>query len=127
MGPNLACAEWLMKNGAKVRCKNSSQFVGHYDFLPTKHDSYLKQFKIEQVYAGTEASISHLGFLHFSMRIPVLTINLLSSNYLLVLKFLKDLIKNIDQLIVLIILTVLQSIYFEYFIKTKIKIGLLFL
>jgi hypothetical protein len=23
---------WLMKNGAKVRCKGSRQFVGHYDY-----------------------------------------------------------------------------------------------
>jgi hypothetical protein len=43
-----------------------------------KDDKYLKQFKIEQVYARKEASISHLGFPNFNIRLPVLNIYLLS-------------------------------------------------
>lgn len=56
-----------MKNGAKLRCKGCKEFVSHYDCLPTGHDSLFQQFKIEQVYAGEEASISHIGFSYFSM------------------------------------------------------------
>lgn len=61
----MACAEWLMKNGAQVRWKGCNEFVNHYDCLPTLKCGYSKQFKIEQVYAGQEASISHLGFRYF--------------------------------------------------------------
>lgn len=66
VGPNMACAEWLMKNGAQVRWKGCKEFVSHYDCLPHNNCASHYQFKIEQVYAGREASISHIGFLHFS-------------------------------------------------------------
>jgi len=66
IGPNLACAEWLMKNGAKLRWKGCKEYVSHYDCLPNTTSTHLKQFKIEHVYAGKEASISHIGFKYFS-------------------------------------------------------------
>lgn len=67
VGSNMACAEWLMKNGAHVRWKGCKEFVEHYDCLPNMKCAGLEQhqFKIEEVYAGKEASISHLGFRHF--------------------------------------------------------------
>ncbi|KAL5234108.1 hypothetical protein ACI65C_001518 [Semiaphis heraclei] len=65
IGPNLACAEWLMKNGAKIKWKGCKEYVSHYDCLPNTTSTHLKQFKIEHVYAGKEASISHIGFKYF--------------------------------------------------------------
>lgn len=66
IGPNMACAEWLMKNGAQIRWKGCNEFVSHYNCLPHTQCGFLYQFKIEQVYAGKEASISHIGFRYFS-------------------------------------------------------------
>lgn len=72
VGPNIACAEWLMKNGARIRWKGCKEFVNHYDCLPNMKNGSTDQFKIEQVYAGKEASISHIGFRYFSMYLYVL-------------------------------------------------------
>lgn len=70
VGPNMACAEWLMRNGAQVRWKGCKEFVSHYDCLPKGMScNSLKQFQIEQVFAGKEASIGHIGFRHFGMYI----------------------------------------------------------
>lgn len=65
----MACAEWLMKNGAQVRWKGCKEFVNHYDSLYSNmtNRTALKQFQIEQVFAGKDASISHKGFFYFSM------------------------------------------------------------
>lgn len=70
IGPEMACAEWLMKNGAQVRWKGCKGFVCHYNCLPhnmCKSHIYRKQFLIEQVIAGKEACISDIGFRYFSM------------------------------------------------------------
>lgn len=64
----MACAEWLMKNGAQVRWKGCKEFVSHYDSLPNMtRGANIKQFQIEQAYAGKDASISDIGFFYFSM------------------------------------------------------------
>lgn len=67
VGPNMACAEWLMKNGAQVKWRGCKEFVSHYDCLPRTKCALPEKFQIEQVYAGKEASISHIGFLYFSV------------------------------------------------------------
>ncbi|XP_060861901.1 ATP synthase subunit s, mitochondrial-like [Metopolophium dirhodum] len=65
IGPNLACAEWLMKNGAHVKFKGCKEYVRHYDCLPNTTTVRREQFLIQKVYAGNQASISHMGFSYF--------------------------------------------------------------
>nr|CAD7423442.1 unnamed protein product [Timema monikensis] len=60
VGPDRACAEWLMKNGAFVKWENESDFLKNYDCLPSEDD----RRHIVEVDA-TEASITYLGFAHF--------------------------------------------------------------
>uniref|UniRef100_A0A1B6GLH0 Uncharacterized protein n=1 Tax=Cuerna arida TaxID=1464854 RepID=A0A1B6GLH0_9HEMI len=62
VGPDRACAEWLMRNGAMVRWKGQNQFVNHYDKLPKDDDT--GKYRLQEVDA-TESSISHHGFPHF--------------------------------------------------------------
>jgi len=63
VGPDRACAEWLMRNGAFIRWKGYPSFVKHYDGLPLDpNDTF--PYLIEEIDA-TDASISHHGFAHF--------------------------------------------------------------
>ncbi|XP_014254589.1 ATP synthase subunit s, mitochondrial isoform X2 [Cimex lectularius] len=64
VGPDRACAEWLMKNGAFIRWIGNSDFVGHYNSLPLD-PKLTGNYNIEEVKAD-QASISHHGFDHFS-------------------------------------------------------------
>ena len=66
VGPDRACAEWLMRNGAFVRWKWHPSLVTHYNFLPLDPKE-IGEYYIEEVSAN-EASISHDGFEHFSMQ-----------------------------------------------------------
>ncbi|KAL4148175.1 hypothetical protein QTP88_002459 [Uroleucon formosanum] len=100
IGPNLACAEWLMKNGAKIRWKGCKEFVSHYDCLPNTTSIHLKQFVVEHVYAGKEASISHVGFRYFKNCTHISNIefdgcNSINNEALGQLNILKDYLKNL--------------------------------
>lgn len=61
-----------MKNGAQIRWKGCKEFVNHYNCLPNMKNGYMDLFKIEEVYAGKEASISHIGFRYFSAYLYVI-------------------------------------------------------
>lgn len=60
VGPDIACAEWLLRNGAFVRWKSSSKLVTDYNALPSTAGDY----HIEAVEAN-DAGISYEGFPHF--------------------------------------------------------------
>ncbi|XP_050527838.1 ATP synthase subunit s, mitochondrial-like [Daktulosphaira vitifoliae] len=82
IGSNIACAEWLMKNGAYVRCKGYKGFVNHYDCLPKPSHGCLQHFKIEEVFAGKDASISHLGFDNFENCDNISAVSFIGCNFI---------------------------------------------
>lgn len=64
VGPDRACAEWIMKNGAFIRWVGQSEFVSHYNLLPL--DKKVEgTFYIEEVKADSQASIMYFGFSNF--------------------------------------------------------------
>lgn len=60
LGPDRSCAEWLLRNGASVKFKGSSEFLSDYNRLPDE-EFPLKIVEVEAVHA----SISNYGFSHF--------------------------------------------------------------
>jgi len=61
VGPNRACAEWLLRCGATLKWKGSDRFQTDYHALPP---SDFWSFVIEEVEA-VEAGIMYVGFEHF--------------------------------------------------------------
>jgi len=61
VGPNRACAEWLLRCGATLKWKGSDRFQTDYHALPP---SDFWSFVIEEVEA-VEAGIMCVGFEHF--------------------------------------------------------------
>ncbi|XP_045463551.1 ATP synthase subunit s, mitochondrial-like [Harmonia axyridis] len=60
LGPDRTCAEWLLRNGASVKFKGSSEFLKDYNKLPDEDFP----FKIAEVEA-IDSSISQYGFGNF--------------------------------------------------------------
>lgn len=63
VGPDRACAEWLLRCGAFVKWKDTNRWTKDYNSLPTTGGK--KLWKIEEVDA-TESSVMHVGFKHFN-------------------------------------------------------------
>lgn len=61
VGPDRACAEWLIRCGASVKWVNSKNFLKDYNSLPVGGGP---QYKIEEVDA-TDSAIMEVGFPHF--------------------------------------------------------------
>lgn len=60
VGPDRACAEWLMRNGAFVKWTNDSEFLKDYNLLPPEgYIRYIKEID------ATDSSIMHYGFEYF--------------------------------------------------------------
>ncbi|XP_025833474.1 ATP synthase subunit s, mitochondrial isoform X1 [Agrilus planipennis] len=59
-GPDRACAEWLLRNGASVKFCKSSRYLSDYNSLPIEGS----KFFLEEIDA-TDSSIMHHGFPHF--------------------------------------------------------------
>ncbi|CAK1555329.1 unnamed protein product [Leptosia nina] len=61
LGPDRACAEWVLRNGGKVIWADGKQ-LADYNSLPPETESVPKVAVID----GTESSISHYGFSHLN-------------------------------------------------------------
>ncbi|KAF4529163.1 hypothetical protein B566_EDAN017686 [Ephemera danica] len=59
VGPDRACAEWLLRCGASVRWQNSKTFIKDYNSLPNEGKSY----KIVEIDA-TDSAVMNVGFPH---------------------------------------------------------------
>ena len=61
VGPDRACAEWLLKNGASVKWSNSDNFLKDYNSLPVTANRNLKVQEVD----ATDSSIMNIGFPYF--------------------------------------------------------------
>ncbi|XP_034829342.1 ATP synthase subunit s, mitochondrial isoform X1 [Maniola hyperantus] len=61
LGPDRACAEWVLRNGGKVVWANGKK-LDDYNLLPPESQTVPKIVEID----GTDSSISHYGFSHLS-------------------------------------------------------------
>ncbi|XP_033326032.2 ATP synthase subunit s, mitochondrial isoform X2 [Megalopta genalis] len=77
LGPDISCAEWLLRNGAFVKWKDSPEEITDYNALPTTYANY----KIEVVNA-IDAGISYVGFPHFEGCKHIKTIKLDNCRYI---------------------------------------------
>lgn len=60
VGPDRACAEWLMRNGAFIKWTNEREFLKDYNALPAEGD-----VRYIQAVDATDSSIMHYGFGYF--------------------------------------------------------------
>ncbi|XP_066993383.1 ATP synthase subunit s, mitochondrial-like [Anabrus simplex] len=65
VGPDRACAEWLMRNGAFIKWSGDQEYTKDYNALPETSKEHPCIRFIEEIDA-TEASILYVGFIHFT-------------------------------------------------------------
>ncbi|XP_076228695.1 ATP synthase subunit s, mitochondrial isoform X2 [Nomia melanderi] len=75
LGPDVACAMWLLRNGAYVRWKGYSEHLIDYNKIPEDASYY-----IEAVHADN-AGINHVGFPYFGCK-HIKEMNLISCKYI---------------------------------------------
>ncbi len=61
VGPDRACAEWLLRCGASVRWSGKDTFIKDYNSLPVGGGRGLKILEVD----ATDAAIMEVGFPHF--------------------------------------------------------------
>lgn len=61
VGPDRACAEWVLRNGGKVVWEGGRK-LADYNSLPSEEEGVPQLVEID----GSDSSISHYGFPHLS-------------------------------------------------------------
>ncbi len=88
VGPDRACAEWLIRCGAGVKWSKDSEWFRDYNSLPAGNFRALKIVEID----GTDSAVMHIGFKHLRNEFNLLKSihdfiqNLLESNYCLIFR-----------------------------------------
>lgn len=67
VGPDRACAEWVLKNGGKIAWAGGTK-VSNYNLLPQEDHTVPKIVEID----ATDSGISHYGFPHLSITLFIL-------------------------------------------------------
>ncbi|XP_071858871.1 ATP synthase subunit s, mitochondrial [Bombus fervidus] len=76
IGPDRACAEWLLKNGASVRWKDFSEPLTDYNALPSSGNYYIESIE------ANNAGICDVGFPHLEGCKHIKNIKLESCRYI---------------------------------------------
>lgn len=61
VGPDRACAEWLLRCGAFVRWQDRETWTKDYNTLPPAGNRALKIAEVD----ATDSAVMHIGFPHF--------------------------------------------------------------
>ncbi|VVC94070.1 unnamed protein product [Leptidea sinapis] len=77
VGPDRACAEWVLRNGGKVVWANGKA-LADYNSLPPDSEAVPKVAEID----GSESSISHYGFPHLDGCVELWKITLHDNKYI---------------------------------------------
>ncbi|XP_001604038.1 ATP synthase subunit s, mitochondrial [Nasonia vitripennis] len=96
VGPDRACAEWLLRNGASVQWKGMKEYLTNYNLLPKEEE----RFYLSGVDA-TDSAIHHIGFPHFSGCKYIEDIKLVRCSYIEndaipLLSIVKDSLKHLE-------------------------------
>ncbi|XP_053604834.1 ATP synthase subunit s, mitochondrial isoform X1 [Plodia interpunctella] len=77
VGPDRACAEWVLRNGGKVVWEGGRK-LADYNSLPSEEEGVPQLVEID----GSDSSISHYGFPHLSGCTKLKKIILHNDNYI---------------------------------------------
>ncbi|XP_011505280.1 PREDICTED: ATP synthase subunit s, mitochondrial [Ceratosolen solmsi marchali] len=96
VGPDQACAEWLLRNGAFIKWCGSKKYLKDYNLIPQE----MSHLQLQSVDA-TDSAIHHVGFLYFSGCKHIEQIKLIQCPYveneaLSLLSCIKDSLKDIE-------------------------------
>ncbi|XP_063973288.1 ATP synthase subunit s, mitochondrial isoform X2 [Diachasmimorpha longicaudata] len=100
IGPDRACAEWLLRNGAAVKWTNGRTYLKDYNALLQETKVVSRASYIQGVDA-TDSGISHDGFPHFNGCKYVESMKLVNclyigNNALKLLSILKDSLQSLE-------------------------------
>ncbi|CAL7943229.1 unnamed protein product [Xylocopa violacea] len=95
IGPDLACAQWLLRNGASVRWKGHSEQLTDYNVLPDSGNYFIEAVEADN------AGICDIGFQHFEgckhiKKVKLENCRYIDNNAMNCLSLLQDSLTNLE-------------------------------